>query len=294
MKERQPRIFGLLGYPLGHSLSPAMHNAAFKKLGIHAVYMLFEKPQEDFSSCLKQLKLMKVAGFNVTVPYKEKVIPFLDEVDEQARRIGAVNTVVNKNGRFIGYNTDCLGFIASLKKDLRCNPKGKNAFIIGAGGAARAIAFALAKEGVKEIRLYDILPERAEKLAHDISETVGVVQGGGNTEITFVHNLPFEKRKIFLGIENANLLVNASTCGMKKDDPFPIDPALLPKGIVVYDIVYNPSPTKFIKALKAGGVKAVNGLGMLLYQGALAFELWTKRKAPIETMRRALVKAIHK
>ena len=282
------KTYGLIGYPVKHSLSPAMHNAAFKKLKIGARYMLFEKSQEELAPFIAQLKLTRVSGFNVTVPYKETVMPLLDEVDEQARQIGAVNTVVNKDGRFIGYNTDTFGFITSLKSDLKCPPRGKNVFVIGAGGAARAIGFALAREKAREIRFYDILSERAKKLSQDIIKTVDAVGGGGNTEITFVHNMPLNRRKIFSGIKDADILVNASTCGMKTGDPMPIDPALLPKGIVVYDIIYNPSPTKFIEAVKARGMQAVNGLGMLLYQGAAAFELWTGKAAPIEVMRGAL------
>ncbi len=285
-----PIIYGLVGFPITHSLSPAMHNAAFKKLKIDALYMLFEKTEEGLAPALTQLKLMKAGGFNVTVPYKEAVIPFLDEIDEQARQIGAVNTVVYKKGKFIGYNTDAVGFITSLKNDLECNPKGKNAFIIGAGGAARAIGFTLAKERVKAIRFYDIVPARAKKLAQDVIKALDAI-GERNIDISFVQQAS-NKRGAFAGIEDADILVNASTCGMKKDDPLPIDPTLLPKGIVVYDIIYNPTPTKLIKAVKVRGIKGVNGLGMLLYQGALAFEIWTKQKAPIDTMHSALLKAM--
>ena len=178
-----------------------MHNAAFKKLKMNALYMLFEKTREEFPAAVRQLKAMGASGFNVTVPYKEEIIPYLDGLDAQAKRIGAVNTVLNQKGRFIGYNTDALGFIASLKEDLAFVPKGKSIFIIGAGGAARAIGFALAKEKAKSIVFCDCLAEKAERLAKDIKGifpdclVLGQAQGPAPT---------------------IDLLVNASNCGMKE------------------------------------------------------------------------------
>lgn len=275
-KETTPKIYGLIGYPIKHSLSPAMHNAAFKKLKMNALYMLFEKTREEFPAALRQLKAMGVSGFNVTVPYKEEIIPYLDGLDAQAKRIGAVNTVLNQKGRFTGYNTDALGFIASLKEDLDFLPQGKNIFIIGAGGAARAIGFALAKEKAKSIVFRDILLEKAQGLAKDIKGIFPdcLVSGQASSAPTI------------------DLLVNASNCGMKPSDPLPIDPKILPAGIKVYDIIYNPSPTKLVKEAARRGIKAVNGLGMLLGQGTAAFEIWTKQKAPVATMRGALRKAV--
>ena len=276
-KETAPKIYGLIGYPIKHSLSPAMHNAAFKKLKMNALYMLFEKTREEFPAAVRQLKAMGASGFNVTVPYKEEIIPYLDGLDAQAKRIGAVNTVLNQKGRFIGYNTDALGFIASLKEDLAFVPKGKSIFIIGAGGAARAIGFALAKEKAKLIVFCDCLAEKAERLAKDIKGifpdclVLGQTQGPAPT---------------------IDLLVNASNCGMKNSDPLPIEPKILPAGIKVYDIIYNPSPTKLVKEAGKRGIKAINGLGMLLGQGRAAFEIWTKQKAPLSIMRGALRKAV--
>lgn len=281
MNVKEPLILGLIGYPIKHSLSPAMHNAAFKKLKLNAVYMLFEKSNAEFPHALKLLRLMDVAGFNVTIPYKEEIIPYLDTIDAQAARIGAVNTVVNKKGKFIGYNTDAPGFIHSLRNDLKFQPKGKNIFIVGAGGAGRAIGFALGKEKAKAITFYDIYSPRAEKLA----KAFGCAFPGCS-----VASVATPARGDLSAI---SLVVNASNCGMKLDDPLPIDPKLLPKGGVVYDIIYNPSPTKLIKAVKARGILGVNGLGMLLCQGALAFEIWTKRKAPVAAMRKALLKELH-
>lgn len=271
-----PKIYGLIGYPIKHSLSPAMHNAAFKKLKINALYMLFEKTREEFPAAIRQLKAMGVSGFNVTVPYKEEIIPYLDGLDPLARRIGAVNTVLNQKGRFIGYNTDALGFIASLKEDLDFVSKGKNIFIIGAGGAARAIGFALAKEKAKSVVFYDILLDKAQGLAKDIQGIFPDCLVSGQARPT----------------PAIDLLVNASNCGMKPGDPLPIDPKILPDGVRIYDIIYNPSPTRLVKEAARRKIKAVNGLGMLLGQGVAAFEIWTKQKAPLAIMRGALRKAV--
>ncbi|OGX54275.1 MAG: hypothetical protein A2460_01365 [Omnitrophica WOR_2 bacterium RIFOXYC2_FULL_43_9] len=224
---------------------------------------------------------MKVAGFNVTVPYKEMVIPYVDELDSLAKQIGAVNTVVNTRGRYIGYNTDAAGFIASLKNDLKFSPRAKNVFIIGSGGAARAIGFALAKGKASTIVFYDVAAAKAKQLSRAIQNAFPACRASAaesaNSDALSV----------------SDLLVNASVCGMKKNDPLPINTALLPKSMAVYDIIYNPSPTKLIKKIRAQGMRGCNGLGMLLYQGTAAFELWTKRKAPLATMRNALVRASH-
>lgn len=275
------KIYGLIGYPIAKSLSPEMHNAAFKRLGLNAVYVLFETQINYFPKALEKMRLMRVNGFNVTVPYKEEVMPYLDKLDAQAKAIGAVNTVVNKGGALIGYNTDAPGFIASLKNDLGIRPKNKDIFILGAGGAARAIGFALAKEKASSITFYDTVSSRAEKLANDIGKIFKACR---------VKAIPAAKSASEM-LKASSLLVNASSCGMKKGDPMPVDIKLLPKGIAVYDIIYNPTPTKLVKAAKAKGLRAVNGLGMLLYQGALAFKIWTGRSAPIEVMRGAINQA---
>lgn len=277
-----PKIYGLLGYPIGKSLSPAMHTAAFKKLKVNGIYLLFEVEAGNFEAAMRKIRLMNIAGFNVTVPYKEKIIPYLDVLDKQASQIGAVNTVLNRGGELIGYNTDGAGFIASLKNDLKLDPKNKNIFIIGAGGAARAIGFALAKEKARSIIFYDIFKQKAEKLKEDIGKTFK------NCQVDTISSIQHQGSRI----KDSNVLVNASTCGMKKDDPLPIEPKILPEGIALYDIIYNPSPTRLIKAARAKGIHAVNGLGMLLYQGASAFEIWTGKRAPIDAMRRALLRAL--
>jgi len=270
-----PKIYGLLGYPVRHSLSPAMHAAAFKKLKLNGIYLLFEARRENFTATLKKLKLMGVSGFNVTVPYKEEIVPHLDKLDESAARVGAVNTVLNKGGKLTGYNTDGRGFIRSLRSDLGFRVKGKNIFIVGAGGAARAIGFSLAQEKARTVTFYDVIPERAAKLAGDIGKTFPSVRVSSVDSCVCSYSF-------------ADLIVNASSCGMKMSDPLPVDPKLLSRKALVYDIIYSPAPTKFIRSARAAGIKGVNGEGMLLGQGALAFRIWTGRNAPQDVMRRAL------
>jgi shikimate dehydrogenase len=280
-QEAPPRIYGLIGYPLKHSLSPAMQSAAFKKLGLGGIYLLFETLPADFEAALRKIRQMNVAGFNVTIPYKESIITHLDRLNPQARKIGAVNTVLNKDGMLTGYNTDSPGFIASLKNDLKFDVRDKNVFVIGAGGAARAIGFGLAQQKAKSIIIYDVVMERAKKLASNLSRDFP------QCDISYIDS-SLDSR-----LSTIDLLVNASNCGMKKGDPLPVDLALLTKGICVYDIIYNPSPTRLVKRAFSKGIKAVNGIGMLLYQGALAFEIWTRKKAPVETMRKALLGALY-
>lgn len=273
MKDRL-KIFALIGYPVGHTLSPYMHNTAFSKLKIKALYIPLSVEPKRLRQTIKILKDADIGGFNVTIPFKSICMRYLDRVDKLASMIGAVNTVVVKGKRLIGYNTDATGFIKSLKEDLKFTPKNKSALLIGAGGAARAVAFALAKEGAKEIFITDIVKTKAVSLAKNIRKY-------------------FPKCKIKSTTNyDIDLLVNATPLGMKKSDPLPVNPKLLHNRLLIYDVVYNPSPTKLVKTAKKRKIKAVNGLGMLLYQGAEAFQLWTGRRAPIAVMRKALLEHI--
>lgn len=276
-EKNKVKLFALIGYPVGHTLSPYMYNAAFSKLGIKALYIPFQVEPRRLNQTLKIFKGSGICGFNITIPSKSVCMRYLDRIDKLASMIGAVNTVVVKGKKLFGYNTDATGFIKSVKEDLRVNLKNKNCFIIGAGGAGRAVAFALAKEGVKEIFITDVIKTKAVALVRNIRRY-------------------FPKCKVkstqLAAIKSCHLLVNATPLGMKKTDPLPIDPKNLHRNLAVYDLVYNPSPTKLVKIAKKKKIKAVNGLGMLLNQGAEAFQLWTHKKAPVEIMRRALERRI--
>ncbi|MFH0731384.1 MAG: shikimate dehydrogenase [Candidatus Omnitrophota bacterium] len=281
MQNSKLKIYGVIGYPLGHTLSPYMHNDAFSKLKIKAIYLPLSVEPKNLKSAINTLKTAGICGFNVTIPFKTSCMRYLDRIDKLVSMIGAVNTVVLKKNKLSGYNTDAAGFIKSLKADLGFSPKGKSVFVLGAGGAARAVCFALAKEGAREIFIVDVIKSKAVSLARNIRKNfpkclIEVVTTSQSHNVT----------------SRADLIVNATPLGMKKTDPLPINPKLLRKGLAVYDLVYNPSPTKLVKAAKAKGVNAANGLGMLLYQGAEAFKLWTRRKAPVEVMKQALERHI--
>jgi shikimate dehydrogenase len=278
---RKIKLYGIIGCPVSHSLSPYMHNAAFNRLGIDAVYLPFEVEKKNLKNTIAALRKSNITGFNVTIPFKSECIKYLDNIDAAARNIGAVNTVVSKNKKLIGYNTDCEGFIKSLKADLKFNPRGKKTLILGAGGAARAVVFALAKEGSSAIYIYDIINKKAEILARDIKN----IFAKKNVK-------PCAKNKIGEIIRGCNLIVNCTPLGMKKQDPMPLDLNLLHKGLLLYDIVYTPLETKLIKAARKKGIRAIGGIGMLLYQGVLAFELWTNKKAPVSLMKKELLKKL--
>jgi len=277
MTPSEERIYGLIGSPLKHSLSPFMHNAGFAALKINALYRLFELKPEELESFFGRLEENNIYGLNVTVPYKEKVLNFLDKISDEAKIIGAVNTIRVSGDILEGFNTDGEGFIKSLKEDLGFRPPAKAIIILGAGGAARAISVYLCKENIASIDIYDVDSNKAAKLAGHLKENFkGVTVNHAGS----IAGLPLGK---------ADLLVNATPIGLKESDPCLIEADLLGRNIMVYDLIYNPKETKLLKVVKEKGIRASNGLGMLLYQGMAAFEIWTGRAAPKEVMQKALL-----
>jgi shikimate dehydrogenase len=270
-------VYGVLGYPVKHSLSPLMHNAAFSALKVNAQYRLFEKSPEEIPGFLLSLAAEHIKGINVTVPHKERVIPFLSRITDEAGLIGAVNTIKVTPGGLEGFNTDGIGFIRHLKEDLAFYPSGKRAVVLGAGGASKAVSVYLAKEGVCSITLFDIDKQKAGALTSHLKDNFSKVE---------VKNASSPEH---LDLKNADLLVNATPIGMKESDPTVIGEQLIPGGILVYDLIYNPGETKLLKTARSAGAKVSNGLGMLLYQGMASFEIWTGLPAPKEVMRQALV-----
>jgi len=273
------KIVGIIGFPLEHTLSPAMHNAAFQKLGIDYEYVPFEVSPEDLEEALNGLRALRMRGFNVTIPHKETIIPLLDEVTKLARDIGAVNTVVIEEGKSVGYNTDGPGFINSLKEDAKFDPKGKKAVIIGAGGASRAVATMLAAAGAKTIVFSDMIETKAKQLAGYIRTQLDIPAIA----------VKIDSNDLQESIEGSELLVNASPVGMfPRIDDSPLSEKIkLHSGLMVYDLVYNPQETKLLKAAKAVGARSCSGLGMLVRQGALAFTIFTGEEAPIDVMWKA-------
>ena len=272
------KIYGVLGFPVSHSLSPLMHNAAFRRLKISAKYLLFEKNPRVLKSFLRCLPLENIHGLNVTVPYKEKVIPLLNYVSAEARLIGAVNTIVAKNNKLYGYNTDGAGFIRHLTTELKFNPKGKTASIIGAGGASKAIAIYLARSGIKQLGIFDVDKGKLAALVRHLKEN-------------FPH-IKFIAAPSIESLKDADILINATPVGMKPKQPCLVDEIMIRPDMLVYDLIYNPKETKLLKVAKRRGAKVSNGLGMLLHQGALSFKYFTGKKAPIGIMRKALNRGV--
>lgn len=269
------KIIAIFGDPVEHTLSPAMHNAAFAAMGLDYVYVPFHVKPDGLGAAVAGMRAMGIAGANITVPHKERVIDFLDEVDEEAKRLGAINTIVNRDGVLAGYNTDGRGFIRSLKEDAGFDPNMKRVFVCGAGGASRGICFSLAQAGARRVYLFDIDEARQGRLVMDINAAYG-------REVA---------RPSILDpgfIRGADLIVNATPLGMRESDPMPMPEGSFRQGQVVYDVIYNPARTKTLAAAEAAGAKAVNGLGMLLYQGVLAFEHWLGKTPPADVMRAAL------
>jgi len=276
----KPLTYGLIGFPIKHSLSPRMHNAAFTKLKIKAKYKLFELKPEELGSFINNLKKSNIKGFNVTYPYKEKIIPYLKLKSSGVAEIGAANTVVvAKDGKLKGFNTDFAGFSRHLK-ELKVKPR--RAALIGAGGAARAVCFALGKMNAEEICVYDIDAFKSLNLAGQFKDVFSKT------------NFSVAARIEELNLDDKDLLVNASPVGMKKEDSCLVDERFLHKGLFVYDLIYNPSETKLLANAKNSGLSFSNGLGMLLYQGVLAFTHFTGKNPPVEVMRNALKKGVNK
>ncbi len=276
---------GIFGYPIVHSLSPVLHNAAFAKLGLDFVYLPFPVKPQGLEDAVKAIKSLNMVGVNVTIPHKGKVLDYLNEVDHQARMMRAVNTILHQNGRLIGYNTDGEGFLESLRREGEFDPQGKCAFLIGAGGAAGAISFALVKAGVKSIILTNRTLEKAKILLERLKEQA-------NNECKF-SLMNFSQRNSPGTMDKVDLFINATSVGMCVGDPLLINPALFPPDIFVYDVVYHRK-TELLKEAEGRNLASLGGMGMLIYQGALSFKIWTGQKAPINEMRNVLIKEFAK
>lgn len=274
------KIYGIFGHPVEHTFSPGMHNAAFAKLGMDACYVPFSVHPARLREAVKAVLPLGLCGLNITVPHKEKVIALLDGLSEEARLIGAVNTVEVRDGRLIGHNTDGRGFIRSLRDGAGFDPVGTTVLVAGAGGAARAVGFCLALEKAERIVFYDVDAGKASRLARDIRRKTGVFADAISS-----HDLAAVAGE-------ARCLINATPLGLKKSDPLPLRRELIRPHHLVCDLVYNPPETGLLKAAKDRGARRLPGIGMLLYQGVIAFEIWTAVKAPVAVMKSALARQI--
>lgn len=262
------RVFGVIGDPVSHSLSPVMHNAAFAHIGYNGVYATFRT--RDVAGALCGVRALGIGGLSVTIPHKEAVMDHLDELDRLAAEIGAVNTVVNREGHLLGYNSDCTGAISALSR--KTTVRGKRAALLGSGGGARAIGFGLRTEGAS-VTVVNRTPERGERLARDL-------------DADFIPLNDFNGK-------NVDILINTTSVGMTPHvDGVPVPASVLEPEMVVMDIVYNPLKTAFLKAAARKGCMVIDGLAMFIGQGAFQFELWTGKKAPLEIMERAVRQAL--
>jgi shikimate dehydrogenase len=278
------RFVGLIGHKLKHSISPHFQQAAFDYLGLDIRYEVWETGEDKLPTVVQEIRHPSKLGANVTIPYKETVLSLLDKVDQLARRIGAVNTVVKKDDKLVGYNTDASGFLRALEEDGGFVPEGKRAVLIGAGGVARAAGFALVSAGVKSLVILNRTQDRGEALAWDL-----------RISDTKVIALPWKDGRTLKALSECDLLVNCTSVGMKDsagEGKSPIAIGLIPKRALVYDVVYNPIETPLILAAKKAGARTLGGLSMLVYQGAASFELWTGKPAPIDIMMRAAKRAL--
>ena len=275
------RVCGVMGDPVGHSVSPAMHNAAFSALGLDYAYLPFNVSADGLAGAVAGIRALNIVGMNVTIPHKVTVIPLLDEIDPIAQRIGAVNVIHNKGGRLIGSNTDAVGFLRMLE-ERGIDARGLRVAVLGAGGAARAICFALASRGA-EITILNRTADRAAGCAAEMA---------GYTGRTF-EALEMNPANLARALAKADLLVNATSIGMVPDvDKSPVSRELLERRHTVVDIVYNPVKTRLMRDAEKAGAMTIGGLDMLVWQGALAFEIWTGHVAPLDVMRRAAARAV--
>lgn len=275
------KVCAIIGDPIEHSLSPTIHNAAFRACGLDYVFVAFRVKRESLREAMNGLRALGMAGCCVTIPHKVAVMPYLDNIDPLALEIGSVNTIVNNNGLLTGYNTDAPGFLEPLSRR-EIALEGKNTVMLGAGGAARAVSFMLVNRGAKLMILNRTI-ERAADLSDRLKKAL-------KKDVVPLEMTPDNLK---IAITAADILVNTTSIGMTPDvTKTPVPAELLRKGLVVYDIIYNPGETRLLREAKEKGAVVLNGEEMLAWQGALAFEKWTGQKAPIDIMIKELRKAL--
>ncbi len=274
------KIYGIFGHPVSHSLSPVMHNGAFRELGFEGVYVAFDVDPESIGEAVNAIRSLGIHGINVTVPHKESVIIHLDEISADARLVGAVNTISNVEGRLIGFNTDVNGLLRAISDDLNFSFEEKKVFLIGAGGAARAVIVGLGRSCASEVIIANRTLSKAELLAKEFREHF--------SSISIKTLILQDEEKIKTHIKSCDIVINASSTGMAGKNSLDIPLHLLSKDAVVYDLVYEPRDTQLVKDANRAGILASSGLSMLLYQGAESFKIWTGIDPPIQTMKKAL------
>jgi len=268
-------IVGLFGHPVAHSKSPQMHNAAFAHLGLDFAYAAFDVPPERVGEAVAAVRALNMRGVNVTIPHKVAVLPYLDALSEEARIIGAVNTIVNEGGRLTGHNTDGIGYVSALREESGFDPQGKRVLLLGAGGAARAVAAQIALAGARQLTVAARDGEKARELAAHL-------RGYADADDILLERA-HEKVPAY------DLIINTTPIGMHPHgEGVPLPTAYFREGQFVSDLIYNPRKTRFLQEAEARGSTVSGGLGMFIHQGAHAFSLWTGRKAPTDVMRQTV------
>ena len=276
------KIYGIIGDPVTHTLSPLLHNTAFREMGLNCIYLPFQVDNTELSAAIKGIRAMKIHGFNVTMPHKLTIVPLIDRLDPLAIKIGAVNTIGNNEGKLTGYNTDAAGFTRALL-DNGVDPRGKKVIVFGAGGVSRAICFALAEQKC-EIVIVNRTIDKARKLANIVS----IVSSQK------VKSLNISEGTLDKPLYEADIIVNATSVGMGETIGRSVVAAgLLHSSMVVFDTIYHPIETQLIKDAKKIGAQVIGGLDMLLWQGAIAFKIWTGLDAPFELMKNELTRVLN-
>ena len=282
------KLTGVMGYPVDHTLSPQMHNTQFEKLKLDFIYVPFSVKPEEVEHAVAGIRALNMVGVNVTVPHKEAVIPYLDDITPLARTLGAVNTIKNEEGVLIGDNTDGYGFEKSVEEDADFHLKDHSLVIIGTGGAGRAIAITAAFSQAIKIILVDVVLEKAQKIIREFTSKPELMALKQPELAALSPN--DEALKVVLA--DCDLIVQATPLGMKPEDPLPISPECLPEGKVVCDIVYVRKTTPFLDLALQKNCRIVHGLGMLVHQGARAFEIWTGQKPDTSLMKQTVATAL--
>ena len=277
-----PQRLGIIGHPIGHSISPLFQQAALDAIGFDGAYEPWDVAPDDVGEFVAGLRAPGTLGINVTVPHKEAVIPFLDEVDDWASTAGAVNTIVNRDGRLTGHNTDGIGFLRALREGADFEPRGRDVLVLGAGGSARGVVYALARAGIAQLFIANRTLERAERLAHI------AIDSGVASEALALSDAAGAAGEVAL-------IVNCTSMGMvhgPDETGTPLSASDIPSTVLVNDLVYNPLATPLLREASRAGAATLGGIQMLVYQGAASFEMWTGQDAPVQVMLEAATAAM--